>query len=258
MVSQAGESSALRDVATMFAELGERIGEAGASSTRRDAFAVVVQVARQRVDGAVGASVTVYREGDFRTEASSDDRVARADAIQYELGSGPCVDAIVQNALYQPRDLREDGRWPVFGRRVADELGLRSMLSYRLGTDVVGADTIAGLNLYAEEPNAFTDAAVEVGLLLATHSAALAAARFNRERAEHLERALQTSRDIGIAMGVLMTQHKIDRTQAFDLLRIVSQSTNRKLAELALEVGETGVLPYRPAQIRLPLRKRSD
>jgi hypothetical protein len=35
------------------------------------------------------------------------------------------------------------------------------------------------------------------------------------------------------------------RSQAFDLLRIVSQSTNRKLAELALEVGETGILPYR-------------
>jgi hypothetical protein len=44
-------------------------------------------------------------------------------------------------------------------------------------------------------------------------------------------------------MDVLMTKHKITRSsQAFDLLRVASQNTNRKLADVATEVGGTGTL----------------
>ena len=39
-----------------------------------------------------------------------------------------------------------------------------------------------------------------------------------------------------------MNQHKITRDQAFDLLRIASQHGHRKLAEIATEVADTGVL----------------
>ena len=119
-----------------------------------------------------------------------------------------------------------------------------SMLSYRLHTELAASELIAGLNLYADRPSAFDATAVEVGLLLATHGSLAIAAAFNRERADNLERALRTSRDIGVAMGVLMTQHKITRDQAFDLLRIVSQNSNRKLHEVAVVVGETGDLPW--------------
>jgi AmiR/NasT family two-component response regulator len=36
------------------------------------------------------------------------------------------------------------------------------------------------------------------------------------ERAENLQRALRNSRDIGMAMGVLMAQNKVSRQQAFE------------------------------------------
>jgi hypothetical protein len=42
-------------------------------------------------------------------------------------------------------------------------------------------------------------------------------------------------------MGVLMNRHKISRSQAFDLLRVASQNTNRKLADIAFDVADTGV-----------------
>jgi AmiR/NasT family two-component response regulator len=45
-----------------------------------------------------------------------------------------------------------------------------------------------------------------------------------------------------MAMGILMSQHRITRVQAFDLLRIVSQRSNRKLSQIAVEVGDTGIL----------------
>ena len=79
-----------------------------------------------------GASITTLRHNRFVTVAATDDRARRADAIQYELGSGPCLDAIVAETMYRPRDLRTDPRWPAYGRRVVDELGLHSMLSYRM------------------------------------------------------------------------------------------------------------------------------
>lgn len=69
-------------------------------------------------------------------------------------------------------------------------------------------------------------------------------------RMANLERALTTNREIGIAMGVLMSTHKLTSGHAFDLLRRVSQHTNRKLNEIAAAVGETGALDL-PLGVRL-------
>jgi AmiR/NasT family two-component response regulator len=118
------------------------------------------------------------------------------------------------------------------------------MLSYRLGSEVTGHDVLAGLNIYADRPRAFDQSAVEVGLLLATHAAAVVAAHTNQERADNLARALETSRGIGVAIGVLMAHHKLTQEQAFDLLRIASQNTNRKIRDIAEEVALTGELPF--------------
>ncbi len=109
---------------------------------------------------------------------------------------------------------------------------------------------IGGLNLYSDRPRAFDADSVGAGLLVATHAAAVVALRDNRDRAEHLQRALQSNRDIGVAIGILMAAHKVTRDQAFDLLRIASQHTNRRLHDIALDVADTGtvsgVLPTRP------------
>jgi hypothetical protein len=114
------------------------------------------------------------------------------------------------------------------------------MLSYRLVIE--DDDLIAGLNLYSTETAAFDGTSEVIGTLVATHGALAITVALARERAAQLERALTTSRDIGVAMGVLMNRHKISRSQAFDLLRVASQNTNRKLADIAFDVADTGVL----------------
>ena len=65
-------------------------------------------------------------------------------------------------------------------------------------------------------------------------------------KAANLQRALEHSRDIGAAVGVLMAFHKVPRDEAFELLRRTSQDLNRKLYSLAREVLATGELPSRP------------
>ena len=129
------------------------------------------------------------------------------------------------------------------------ELGLNSMLSYRMNLEFAGV--IAGLNLYGRATDAFDEHDLAEGLLLTTHAAQAVSAAHLRDRAENLERALSSNRDIGTAVGVLMGQHKLTRDQAFDLLRIASQNTNRKLRDVALDVIDTGDVDVTPHQATL-------
>jgi ANTAR domain/PAS fold len=69
------------------------------------------------------------------------------------------------------------------------------------------------------------------------------ALRAAHHQVEMLQIALETNRDIGTAIGILMHRHKVDRETARNLLRAVSQQSNRKVRDLALRVIETGTLP---------------
>jgi AmiR/NasT family two-component response regulator len=127
---------------------------------------------------------------------------------------------------------------------VAAELGLHSMLSYRMNLESSGV--IAGLNIYADKVGAFDEHDLAEGLLLTTHAAQAVSAAHLLDQTSNLQRALVSNRDIATAVGVLMGQHKLTREQAFDLLRIASQNANRKLHEVALDVIDTGAVDVSP------------
>ena len=182
------------------------------------------------------------RQG-FVTIGATSDVPPRVDRIQYELGHGPCVDAILTENLFNAGDLRIDPRWPEFGRRAAEETGILSMLSFRLFfEDADSADLMAALNLYAAKPQAFDEVDETILGLVATHGAFAITAAQQRRRADGVTAALQTNRDIGAALGVLMARLLVTREQAFDLMRIASQRSNRKMREIAEDVLETGIL----------------
>jgi leucyl aminopeptidase (aminopeptidase T) len=197
----------------------------------------------ERVPGAEHSGITIgNHQQHFRTVAATSDLVKRTDEIQYRLGSGPCVDAILEDTVFNSADLTSDSRWPRFGRAAAESTGVMSMLSLRLFLED-DADIVAGMNMYATRPSAFDEVSESVALLLATHGAlALSNAR-HREKSDNLMIALTSSRRIGVAMGIVMASNKITEDQAFDAMRIVSQHTHRKLSDLAEEVVLTGTLP---------------
>ena len=150
----------------------------------------------------------------------------------------------MQQEIYRTGDLAADQRWPEFGRRAAAEHGIRSMLSVRLFLE--DDDLVAALNLYSTAPTPSTTPTRRVAMMLATHaSTAMAGARLH-EQVQHLERALQSNRGIGVAIGVLMNQYKITQAEAFDLLRMASQHGHRKLVDVASDVTETGTLELPP------------
>lgn len=74
---------------------------------------------------------------------------------------------------------------------------------------------------------------------LAQSRADLAAAN---QRVENLEKALQTCRRIGMALGILMAGRGLTDTDAFHCLAQASQQQNRKLAHIAEHVIYTGHL----------------
>jgi hypothetical protein len=148
---------------------------------------------------------------------------------------------VLDESVYRTGDVTSDGRWQEWGRRAHDETGVLSVLAYRLMLrDDSGA--IAGLNVYSDRPDAFDEESVGTGLLLATHGSLLVTALVARDHADNLTLALESNREIGVAMGILMQRHRLSRAQAFDVLRVASQDSNRKLGDIATEVADTGIL----------------
>ena len=68
------------------------------------------------------------------------------------------------------------------------------------------------------------------------------------DRAEQLQHALSSNREIGMAMGVIMALRRVSQREAFAVLTRASQYLNRKLQDVAAEVVETGQVPERPAR----------
>ncbi len=215
----------------------------------------LVRVAVAHVPGAGSASLTLRRGTRLTTEAATDETARQADRLQLGRGSGPGTDAAFDDSVYVTGDVGSDTRWPRWGHAVHDELGVRSVLWQRF-TLLGEPDVVAALTIYSEQRDAFDDRAAGMSLVLASHGSLLVTAALARGRATNLLRALESNREIGVAIGILMQQHRITRDAAFDVLRAASQHSNRKLSEVASEVADTGILavhhrqavPVKPAR----------
>lgn len=115
----------------------------------------------------------------MRTPAASDDVPAKVDAIQCEVGEGPCLDAIREHDVFQTDDLANEARWPDFARRAAAESGVASMLAFRLFLE---ADTMGALNLFSRDTAAFDAEDRAVGSIFGAHAAVALSAATNRTR----------------------------------------------------------------------------
>ncbi|SFN27515.1 GAF domain-containing protein [Pseudonocardia ammonioxydans] len=225
-------------LADVFATIARELDSAADPETTR---LVITRRAVEQVPGCDHAGVSlVRRNGTVTTVAATDEVADRIHVIQNELGEGPCLSAITDHAVYQIDDLRRDERWPRFAARVGEEFPVASMLSFRLFTS---EDTTGALDLYATRPNAFDAHSRAIGTILAAHAAIAMASARSREHGENLEAALENSRRIGIAIGILMRGENLSQNRAFEFLVDVSQRLNRKLRDVAGVIVEAGGIP---------------
>ena len=205
----------------------------------------IVAVAARAVPGSEHAAISLMTgDGPPRTAPTSDEVPLQIDRIQYETGEGPCVQALTESDLVLTNDLTVAPEWPVFARRAVAETGVRSMLSYRL---FLNDGNRGALNFYAMKPDAFDMSAVATGSIFAAYASMAQLAALHRDLAIHLTRAVESNREIGVAMGILMANKRQTQEQAFTDLRIASQHLHRKLRDIAAEVIYTGALPDQPA-----------
>lgn len=222
----------LANLSTQMAELARRL-----RSESRDTDTILRAIsaaAVESVPNAQFASITlVENKSTITSPVLIGDLAADADRLQAELQEGPCVTSALQADTEIITDTLTDDRWPRFSRAAA-ELGIRSMLCFCL---YVEGDNFGALNLHSTRPNAFDDESVSIGSLFAAH----AAIAFSAVREKEQIRSALTNRDIiGQAKGMLMERYSLNADDAFQLLARLSQDSNTKLADVAVQVVEAG------------------
>lgn len=223
-------------VAVELARASESINDCGTFDETLDA---IVHATRASLPEFGHVSISVRNGGGrFETSAGTDQLAWELDSVQYELGEGPCVQAIEAEPVVVVQHLRHDQRWPRYVPAAADR-GVRSQVAVRLFTK---NKHIAGLNLYSTERDDVDACSAETARLFAAHAAIILG---HAEEEDHLNHALQNRKLIGQAVGILMERYRIEPDAAFQFLVRVSSTSNIKLRDVADEVVTSSVERYR-------------
>lgn len=187
------------------------------------------------VEGCDHASLMVRRQGRVRTAAASDEIALAADALELELGEGPCLDALDddQPDAHFCNDLQDGCQWPGLAARLRADLGLEGMAGFRIRQD--GAK-VGALNIFSDTTGGLRPVSLDQASLLSSFASVALAAADRGEEASTLRLGLESNREIGKAVGLLMAMHEVDADEAFGLLAKVSQEMNLKVADVAAQL----------------------
>lgn len=217
-------TSPLEELTFAFARLkGLLLSEGKASRAVED----IAEAVKKSVPGSLGAGVSLIDDqGRKRSTGYTDDIVAAADALQYDLGQGPCLTAWAAETAVRMDDVRTDDRWPLWREAVSD-LPLRSTLSVPLLHD---GRSIGALKVYSPLADAFSaQAGKHLALLAGPAATLLGSAQPDTAPAaasRALRDALATRDVIHTARGILMERHGLDPDDA--LRRLLSDASASK------------------------------
>lgn len=188
------------------------------------------------VDGCDHASLMLRdRHGRLGTVGSSDEMAQAVDALERKHDEGPCIDAIDESAPDEHLcpDLAQSGRWPRLTEHLLAETTVRGVAGFRIRQE---GERIGALNAFSDTPGALDEHSMHQMSLIAAFASVTLAALERGEEATTLRRGLESNREIGKAVGLLMALHSIDDARAFEMLAKVSQEMNIKVAEVAAQV----------------------
>ncbi|MCQ2000069.1 GAF and ANTAR domain-containing protein [Arthrobacter zhaoxinii] len=190
-------------------------------------------------DAEVLAGVTLLRNKQGTTVASSSEAARALDEVQYGFGDGPCLRASRTGRTVMVDDVRTDPRWPDYTDAIRDR-GFHSILGVPL---ILGNDGGAGLNLYARDAGHFTPHIVQSAEAFAAEAAvtlqlAVQIAR-HKSTADHLRAAMEARTTIDVAVGIVMAQNKCSQEAAFEILSGASSNRNVKLRDVAERVVQS-------------------
>jgi GAF domain-containing protein len=185
----------------------------------RSALELVTSLVAEVLPGTTGAGITLMDARGVRaTAAATDAVVERADALQYELGEGPCLTAWEQHSTVRVDDVRKDRRWPRWATAVGST-GLRSCLSSALVAGDVG---LGAIKVYSDKVATFGPRSEYLIHMFAAQAATLVmevrAAERAREVSEDLREVIRQRDAVSLAKGVLMHREQVSEGEAFIML----------------------------------------
>lgn len=200
---------------------------------------------RDAFPGSSGAGVSLLDGQGRRTSTGATDVVVlEADAVQYELGQGPCLTAWATGRTVVVADVLMDDRWPLWSSRVRD-LAIRSVISTPL---IGGTRCLGALKIYGTKQGAYGPAAaralerlvVPAATLLDNIQSSEAPKRFTQVLAAALD-----SRDtVNRAQGFLMHMHGISADAALQHLVRLSRRSRQTLLNVSTEILGTAEQPH--------------
>lgn len=225
------QQSVPRETARAFGQLAEIVYAADEAEMALEAVArVTVEV----MPGADHVSIsTLEAKAQLRTRAGTDDVARLMDRLESEVGQGPCVDSILKESVQRDDDITTATAWPELAKLALERTPVRGMVGYQL---MNGTNGRAALNVFSDTPGALTQESADIGAMLAAFTSVALAAVEARTTTESLRRGLESNREIGKAIGLLMASHNVDDKQAFEILRQASNHTNTRLLVVAQEL----------------------
>ncbi|GGG67409.1 transcriptional regulator [Kocuria dechangensis] len=197
----------------------------------------LARVARAVIGPAVGAGASLFDDtGRAGSTGATDVLTAAADALQYELGEGPCLSAWATAAVVRIDDTAPESRWPDW-YAAAHAQDIRSVLSTPL---VLGGRRVGAMKVYAGDPGAFTvEDEGTLGLLAAAVAVLLGCAQpadAPHRLSASLQAALADRQEVGVAVGVLMERHGTDVQEARAALLDEAVLQERPLAQVVRQI----------------------
>ncbi|GAA1348797.1 GAF and ANTAR domain-containing protein [Saccharothrix algeriensis] len=240
------ESLPTDELAAVFARVS---GLLLSAETVNNGLALVTALAKESFAGTAGAGITLLDQaGDRVTAAATDAVVERADALQYELGQGPCLTAWEQRAVVRVDDLDREERWPDWVRAVAG-VGLRSVLSAPLLLD---GKLLGAMKVYASGPGAYGEREEHLLTMFATQAAILLdnlrTSEDARRVSDDLRRALRGRDVVALAKGVVMARDGVDERAAFLVLADLARRRGTTLRRACEHLVRSA--PGRPGRSR--------
>jgi transcriptional regulator with GAF, ATPase, and Fis domain len=208
-----------------------------AEETVETVLRLLTGLALDMVPAACGAGVSLIGSDGHRITSAATSRVVEeADALQYELGEGPCLAAWTSRSVQRIHDTTTEQRWPRWAGAV-HELELRAVLSAPL---VAGDACPGAIKVYGRFVGTFNDEDARRLSQLAAPAAALVANMKSHQDARRLsdglKDALRGRELISIAKGMLMSDRGVDEAGAFTLLVSIADRERKTTVEVARDI----------------------
>lgn len=173
------------------------------------------------------------------TLTATDDTALRLDELQFDLGEGPCWDAMRSGSPVLVSDARASSSavWPTFGPAIVD-LDVQAMFVFPVR---VGPLQLGAIDLYSDRPDEMPgEAVVRAQILARAVSRAVLRHTLERERRDNnLEVepvGAHSRRIVHQATGRILVQARVSADDAHLLLQGYAFSTGARVIDVATDI----------------------